>query len=175
MDDEYGSVRKLLHWLVAILVVVQIGLGAALAFSPPQDNALAARLFGTHDGIGATILVLMLLRLLLRLILGVPVLPRGTPRFAEWLAGLNHRLLYLLLIAQPVIGYFNNGANGYPWSIFGYYSVPAIIAKDPALAEWLKAAHLGVGTALVALILLHVLGAFYHAVIRRDGVVQRMA
>jgi cytochrome b561 len=172
--DEYGSVRKLLHWLVAILVVVQIGLGAGLAFAPPHDDALTARLFNTHDGLGATILALMLLRLVLRLLLGVPVLPRGTPRFAEWLAGLNHRLLYLLLIVQPVIGYLNNGANGYPWSIFGYYTVPAIIAKDAVWAEWLKTAHLGVGTALVALILLHLLGAFYHAVIRRDGVVQRM-
>lgn len=173
--DKYGSVRKLLHWLVALLVVVQIGLGATIAFAPPADQALAARLFNAHDGIGATILALMLLRLLLRLLLGVPVLPRGVPRFAEWLAHLNHRLLYLLLIVQPVIGYLNNGANGYPWSIFGYYDVPAIIAKDAVLAGYLKTAHLGVGTALVALILLHLLGAFYHGVIRRDGVVQRMA
>lgn len=172
--DEYGAVRKLLHWLVAILVVAQIGLGAGIAFAPPNDQTLAIRLFDTHDGIGATILVLMLLRLLLRWVLGVPLLPRGTPRWAEFLSGLNHRLLYLLLIVQPIIGYLNNGAHGYPWSIYGYYTIPAIIAKDAVQAEWLKAAHLGVGTAIVALVLLHVLGAFYHAVIRRDGVVQRM-
>lgn len=174
MDDEYGFVRKLLHWLVAILVVVQIGLGSGLAFAPPPDDALAARLFGLHDGLGATILVLVLLRLVLRLFLGVPVLPRGVPAWAEGLAHLNHRLMYLLLIAQPVIGYFNNGANGYPWSIYGYYTIPAIITKNAAAAEYLKAAHLGVGTALIALILLHLLGAFYHAAIRRDGVIRRM-
>lgn len=173
--DEYGSVRKLLHWLVAILVVVQIGLGVGLAYAPPEDHALAARLFGTHDGIGATILALMLLRLVLRLLLGVPVMPRGVPDWAERLAHLNHRLMYLLLIVQPVVGYLNNGANGYPWSIFGYYTIPAVIAKDAVLAEYLKAAHMGIGTALIALILLHLLGAFYHGVIRRDGVLQRMA
>ncbi len=173
--DEYGAVRKILHWLVAILVVGQIGLGAELAYAPPADNALTGQLYGVHQGLGATILVLMLLRLVLRLILGVPVPPRGVPRFAEWLAGLNHRLLYLLLIAQPIIGYLRNGAAGHDWSIFGYYTIPSIIAKNAVLADALKEAHEAVGAALIVLILLHLLGAFYHGVIRRDGVVQRMA
>ena len=174
MDDKYGSVQKLLHWLVALLVVVQVGLGATVAYAPPHDDALTARLFGTHDGIGATILALVLLRLLVRLLVGVPVLPRGTPRFVEWLAHLNHRLLYLVLIVQPLLGYFNNGAHGYPWSIYGYYTIPALIGKDEALGNLLKQAHEIGGAVLIALVALHLLGAFYHGVIRRDGVVSRI-
>lgn len=175
--DEYGTVQKLLHWLVALLVVAQVGLGFWIGSLDPHDQSLAAlatTLYQTHDGVGATILVVVLLRLLVRLTLGVPALPRGTPRWVDTVSHLNHRLLYLVLIVQPVIGYLLNGANGFPWSIYGLYNVPSIIAKNAVWADWLAEAHESVATALVVLIGLHLLGAFYHGVIRRDGVVRRI-
>jgi len=175
MDDKYAFVQKFLHWLVALLVLAQVLLGAGLAYDTPHDDALAARLFEAHDGLGATILVLVLLRLALRLILGVPLLPRGTPRWVDWLSRLNHRLLYAVLIVQPLVGWFNNGANGFPWSIYGLYTIPAPIAKDEALAKLLGQVHEAGGGLLVALVALHLLGVAYHLIIRRDGVARRMA
>lgn len=175
--DEYGTVQKLLHWLVALLVVAQVVLGGWIGTLDPHDQAqaaLATILYQAHDGTGATILVLVLLRLLVRLIVGVPALPRGTPRWVDLLAHLNHRLLYLVLIVQPLLGYLTNGANGYPWSIYGLYNIPAIIGKNPVWADWLGQAHqVGAGV-LIVLVTLHLLGAFYHGVIRRDGVVGRI-
>jgi cytochrome b561 len=178
-QDNYGAGQKLLHWLVALLVVGQVVLGVWLNSLDPHDQsaaamALATKLFQAHDGTGAAILVLVLVRLLVRLTVGVPALPRGTPRWVDSLAHLNHRLLYLVLIVQPVLGYLTNGANGFPWSIYGYYDVPAIIAKNAVWADWLGQAHQVGATVLIALIALHLLGAFYHGVIRRDGVVRRI-
>jgi cytochrome b561 len=175
MDDRYGFLRKLLHWLVVILVVVQAALGLWLVFDPPKDEALATQLFAAHDGNGAVILVLMLLRLGLRWLLGVPVLPAGTPIWVMSVSELNHRLLYLVLIVQPVIGYFNNGANGLPWSLYGRYDIPAIISKNDLWAQYLGAAHAWGAVVLGVLVGLHLLGVAYHGIIRRDGVVRRMA
>ena len=79
MTDDYMPAQKVLHWLVAALVVVQAGLGLWVAFAAPADEALAARLYNAHDGTGAVLLVLMLLRLAVRLVNYVPRLPRGTP------------------------------------------------------------------------------------------------
>ena len=113
---------------------------------------------------GATILVLVLLRLLVRLIVGVPALPRGTPRWVDALSHLNHRLLYLVLIVQPVIGYLAKARNGHGLSLFGYYSIPPAFTANPAWAEWLGEAHEVGAEVLIVLVTLHVLGAFYHGV-----------
>jgi cytochrome b561 len=172
--DEYGTVQKLLHWLVALLVVGQVGLGVWMQSLDSHDPTLPG-LFPIHDGIGVTILALVLVRLALRLILGVPALPRGTPRWADTLSHLNHRLLYLVLILQPVVGYLAKSAHGHGLSVFGYYSVPPAFPANPVWADWLAQAHETGAEVLIVLVLLHVLGAFYHGVIRRDGVVRRMA
>ena len=171
--DEYGVTSKLLHWVVALLVVAQV-VGGGWATSVDPHDPLLVTLFHTHDGIGATILVLVLLRLTVRLAVGVPALPRGTPRWVDSLAHLNQRLLYLVLIVLPVLGYLATGANGYPWSLYGYYDIPSVIAKNADWAEWLGEAHQIGAAVLVGLVGLHLLGAFYHAVIRRDGVVRRI-
>ena len=80
ISDDYMPAQKVLHWLVAALVAVQAGLGLWVAFAAPADEALAGRLYNAHDGTGAVILVLMLLRLAVRQLSYVPRPPRGTPR-----------------------------------------------------------------------------------------------
>lgn len=174
MTDDYMPVQKLLHWLVAALVAVQAGLGLWVAFAPPADAALADRLYNAHDGTGAVILVLMLLRLAARLVSYVPRLPRGTPHWAARLAWLNHRALYGVLIAQPLLGWLNNGANGYPWSFYGLFDIASPIAPSKAAAAWLSSLHLWGAEALAVLVLLHLGGVAFHTVIRRDGLLRRM-
>ena len=172
--DERGLVRKLLHWAVAFAVLAQVVLGGWAVCADPNDHALKMQLFQTHDGLGATILVLVLLSLALRFILGVPALPPGTPRWVDSLAHFTHRMLYLVLIVQPVLGYLATGANGHPWSLYGLYAIPSVIDKNPATAELLGQAHQLGAALLIVLVALHLLGAFYHGVIRRDGVVRRI-
>jgi cytochrome b561 len=174
MTDDYMPAQKALHWLVAALVAVQAGLGLWVAFAAPADDALALRLYNAHDGTGAVILVAMLLRLVARLGCHVPRPPRGTPRWAVTAAGLNHRALYLVLIVQPLLGWLNNGANGYPWSFYGLFDIPAPIGQNQAAAAWLSSLHLWGAAALGGLVALHLGGVAFHTVIRRDGLLRRM-
>jgi cytochrome b561 len=174
MTDDYMPAQKVLHWLVAALVVVQAGLGLWVAFAAPADEALAARLYNAHDGTGAVLLVLMLLRLAVRLVNYVPRLPRGTPHWVATAAWLNHRALYVVLIVQPLLGWLNNGANGYPWSFYGLFNIPSPIGQNQAAAAWLSSLHLWGAEALAVLVVLHLGGVAYHTVIRRDGLLRRM-
>jgi cytochrome b561 len=174
MNDDYMPVQKALHWVVVLLVAVQAGLGLWVAFAAPADEALAGRLYNAHDGTGAVLLVLMLLRLAVRLVCHVPRLPRGTPHWVATLAHLNHRALYLVLIVQPLLGWLNNGANGYPWSFYGFFDIPAPIAQNQAEAAWFSSLHLYGAVALAVLVALHLGGVAYHTVIRRDGLLRRM-
>jgi cytochrome b561 len=174
MTDGYAPAQKALHWLVAALVLVQAALGLWVAFAAPADEDFAMRIYDTHDGTGAVILVLMLLRLVLRQANPVPRLPRGTPGWVSGVAHLNHFALYAVLIVQPVLGWLNNGANGYPWSFYGLFDIPAPIGRSEAAARLLSALHLWAAVALAGLVLLHLGGVAYHVAIRRDGLLRRM-
>jgi cytochrome b561 len=172
---RYAAPLRWLHWIVVALVLIQLSLGVSI--SPvlvPKDEQLAQILYNLHDGTGATIFIVMLVRAFVRLTNGAPPMPEGTPFWVRQLSGANHLAFYLLLLAQPVIGYLNNGANGYPLSYYGLFDIPSIIAKDDTTAKTFSAVHLGVALTIVALIVLHLAGVAYHAVVRRDRLLQRM-
>ena len=85
-----------------------------------------------------------------------------------------HWLLYLLMFAVPLSGYFYSLASGIPVVYFGVLELPVLIGPDPALKAVLKDLHYWLNMLLAALVGLHVLAAFKHMVVDRDGVMQRM-
>jgi cytochrome b561 len=174
MSEEYTPVQKVLHWLVALMVLVQVGLGLWIGYAPPDDEAFSNRLFNAHDGTGMLILVTVLVRLAVRQVRHAPPLPRGMPAWAAALAWLNHRALYLVLIIQPLLGWLNNGANGFPWSFYGFFDVPSPIAQNQAMAPLMSRLHFIGAMVLAVLVGMHLAGVFYHTFIRRDGLLRRM-
>jgi cytochrome b561 len=73
-----------------------------------------------------------------------------------------------------LLGWLNNGANGYPWSFYGLFNIPSPIGQNQAAAAWLSSLHLWGAEALAVLVVLHLGGVAYHTVIRRDGLLRRM-
>ncbi len=172
---RYAAPLRGLHWIVVGLVLLQLSLGVSI--SPvliTKNEHVATILYNLHDGTGATIFLVMLLRVVVRLANGAPPMAEGTPGWVRQLSGANHLLFYVLLLVQPVIGYLNNGANGYPLSYYGIFNIPSIIAKDDATANTLAIVHALVALTIASLIVLHVLGVAYHTFIRRDRLLQRM-
>lgn len=174
MTDEYSPAQKALHWLVALLVAVQATLGVWVVYATPADEALATRLYNAHDGTGMVILAAVAIRLLVRQVGGVPRLPRGTPAWAAALARLNHRALYFMLVVQPLLGWLNNGANGSPWSFYGFFAIPSPIAQSDAWGPALSRLHFIGAVALAGLVAMHLAGVAYHTFIRRDRLLRRM-
>jgi cytochrome b561 len=152
----YARPQVVLHWLIAALVVVQWLSADAMGdffdryedFGPPgfPDGAAVV-----HAGIGATILVLMILRVAARLRFGAPPLPGDLPRAMALAAHLNHYALYAVLILLPLTG----------------VSALFLTTEAADLHELLK-------TLLLLLVAAHLLGVAFHAFVRRDGVVWRM-
>jgi cytochrome b561 len=154
--QPYARPQVLLHWLIVALVLVQWLSADAMEdffdryedMGPPGFPDGAAIV---HAGGGATILILMILRIAARIRYGAPPLPPDVPGYISLAAHLNHYAFYAVLILLPLTG------------------VTALfIATEAAdLHELLK-------TLLFLLIGAHVLGAAFHAFIRRDGVIWRM-
>lgn len=170
--ERYGIIAQAFHWLIAVLLLVQVGLGLYAARLPLS----LARLewLSRHKSLGLAALALVLLRLGWRLFNRPPALPDSMPPWERRAARATHRLLYALLILAPLAGWLFASASGLSVNWFGLVRVPDLVAKDPQLAPLFKAAHKLLVALLALLVTLHVAAALRHALMRRDGVMHRM-
>ncbi len=178
--DRYALVQRLLHWLIAILVLGVLGVGMTLGFlgydgvKESFGDEVTNALYTYHKTFGVMILALMILRLALRLGLGAPPYRPPLAGFERVASRAVHDLFYVALLAMPVIGWLATAAGGYPVQFFGW-TLPGFIGKDKELSETLFTIHGVIGWVILGLVVLHVAGAMRHWLIKRDGVMARMS
>jgi len=170
--DAWGAPAKFFHWTVALLILVQIGLGFAAALW--RLSPLKLELFVWHKSTGVLILVLMLARLAWRLANRSPALPPQTPAWERNAAHASHALLYALALALPLSGWVINSAAGVPFSVFWLVPLPSIVAPDERLEEIAKLAHFSLLVALCLVLAVHIGAALRHHLAKRDDVLLRM-
>ena len=93
----------------------------------------------------------------------------------RWLSRATHWAFYAILILLPVLGWTAASGYGATPSILGLIPLPALIARDKPTAEAVGGVHGTLAWVLLAIIALHIAGALYHGLIKRDGVAQRMS
>jgi cytochrome b561 len=169
---RFTPLQRLLHWLMAacILAMLFIGVGMVSTVMPKYLT-----LVSIHKPLGIAILALALIRLALRLRYGAPPLPADLPGPIKFAAQASHYAFYALMIVMPLLGWGLLSAAAYPVVLFGGWHLPAILPQSDSLHTLLWDAHFYLAFAFFALILLHVAGALFHALVRRDGVLETMA
>ena len=170
--DQWGSISKLLHWLVVLLILVMAWIGLTMGDLPNGPDKIAT--YALHKSIGITILVLVLLRLGWRLHAGAPAPVPGTPNWQDRIASLTHWALYALLLAMPISGWVLNSSSGFPLQWFGLVNLPAIAGRDQDVHELAETIHETLFWILVTLVVLHAAAAFYHHLFQRDATLARM-
>jgi cytochrome b561 len=170
--EAWGAPAKFLHWTVALLILVQIGLGVAATLW--RLSPLKLELFVWHKSTGMLILVLMLARLAWRLANRSPALPPQTPSWERYAAQASHAAIYALAIALPLSGWVINSAAGVPFSVFWLVPLPSIVAPDERLEELAKLVHFSLLVALCLVLAVHIGAALRHHFIKRDQVLIRM-
>ena len=165
--DRYGLVSILLHWLMALLILAMIGIGAYMTDLDKEDP-LRSQLYTMHKEIGVTILVLAVLRILWVLASRPPVLPAALQRWEVILARSTTGLLYLLMLATPIAGYFMVITGGKAISYFGLFDLPVLMGENHDLHETLAEVHEFLAFTILALVCLHTLGAIKHRFIDKD-------
>lgn len=173
MQQRYTKTAIALHWLIAILIIGAFTLGLVMT-NIPGFSMTKLKYFAWHKWAGVTVLLLAALRLLWRLFHRPPELPDGMPAWQRGAAHGLHHLLYVLMFAVPVSGYFYTLAAGFPVVYFNLFQLPILIERNLELAETLKAVHYWLTMSMAALVVLHVAAALKHAIIDRDGTMRRM-
>jgi len=171
-DLSWGAPAKLLHWMVAGLVFMQIALGwAAVSW---RLSPMKLDLFVWHKSTGMLILLLMLVRLAWRSVNVTPALPAGMRPLERRAARASHLLFYLLLFLMPLTGWIVNSAENIPFRIFWQIPLPALVAPDEATALAAARVHLALFVALSLLLAVHIGAALRHHFLKRNDVLVRM-
>lgn len=173
MQQRYTYTAMLFHWLVAVLVVAAFTLGLVMT-DIPGLTPTKLRYFSWHKWIGVTVLMLAVLRVLWRLFHPSPAYPDTMARWQQRAANGLHILLYVLIFAVPLSGYFYSLASGVPVVYLGLFELPVLIDANPVLKPVLKGVHYWLNMLLAASVGVHVAAALKHQFVDRDGVLRRM-
>lgn len=171
-SQRYGSLSIGLHWLIAILLVAVFA-SIELREIYPKGSDPREMLKTWHFMLGLLVFLLATLRLGIRLISPTPaIMPEPAP-WQKLAATVAHGLLYVLMLALPLVGWLTLSAAGKPIPLFGL-ELPALIGENKEAAATLKEIHKTAGTAGYYLIGLHAVAALFHHYRMRDNTLRRM-
>jgi cytochrome b561 len=169
---RYGALSIGLHWMMLLLFIgVYATINLRELYPKGSDPREALKVW--HFMLGLSVFALAGLRLYARF--SAPA-PQITPQLAAWqqkIANSMHIALYALMLLMPLLGWLVLSAAGKPIPFFGL-ELPALIAKNKALAATLKEIHVFIGTTGYYLIAVHALAALVHHYIKRDDTLLRM-
>jgi cytochrome b561 len=169
---RYSRLSIFFHWFIALLIVPAFILGSVM--SDMKISPTKLQYYSWHKWMGVTILGLVALRLLTRFISGTPAYPDSMQTWEKKLASGTHVMLYLLMFAVPLSGYFYTSAAGFPVVYLGLFQLPVIIAPNPELKPLLKDLHETLTTVILVVVGLHFAAALKHLLISKDGVFKRI-
>jgi cytochrome b561 len=179
--STYSTVAIVLHWLIAALLLTNIGL--AWYFGTLKGPAEVAPL-ALHKSIGITVLLLTLVRIGWRFASPPPPLPDSLRPWEIWAAKATHVLFYLIMLGMPLSGWAMVSASPlirlHPTVLYGVLPWPAVpyghLDSDAlhGLRKLFGRTHAILAWVAYFTIAIHVLAALKHQFLDRDDVMGRM-
>ncbi|WP_300154413.1 cytochrome b/b6 domain-containing protein [Solidesulfovibrio sp.] len=167
----YDPVWKAMHWLTVAVVLALFLLGGTMSRGTPF-------LVMWHESLGIFVLLLTLARLLWRATHVPPPLPGGLRPWEAFAAVAVHKLFYVFLVLQPLIGWGLYSLSSNTTLFFGLFPIPKLPLGELAgqAARGVLAGAHGAGAASLAILfVLHAGAALKHHFVLRDNVLLRMA
>lgn len=159
--------------MMALLIIGAFILGLIMTDIPGLTPA-KLKYYSWHKWAGVTVLLLAAVRLVWRLASKTPEYSEALPAWQRRAAQATHGLLYVLMFAVPLSGYFYSLAAGVPVVFFGIVELPVLIQPDPDIKPVLQAIHYWLNMLMAALVGMHVAAALKHQFIDGHPILRRM-
>ena len=156
---RYSALWVTLHWLIALLLLAVFYLGFSTRTIPPADWLVYVR---WHIPLGLAILILMVIRIIVRWRTPHPEPATTGNALLDKIGVLTHYLLYVFAIIMPLAGMV----------LASTYDLIPI--QFGAISNTMPGLHRLIAPVLAVLIVLHILAALYHQVIKKDNLMSRM-
>ena len=168
----YSSVSILLHWVIAVLVIGQIGTVMAMDAASDDMRPLWSML---HKSGGMAILMLTLVRIAWRFREPWKPLPVQMPSWQKVIARISHVGFYAVLLAMPLLGWAASSAAGRGFEFYGLFDWPLLpVGGGRETARGLMDIHSLGAKVLYVLLFLHIAGALKHQFLDRDNELRKM-
>ncbi|MFC3303015.1 cytochrome b [Parvularcula lutaonensis] len=174
-QSRYTAVAKFLHWLIALIILIQIPFGFYMHNLEPSEFKFT--LYQLHKSAGLIVLALALFRLYWRLTHPIPPLPAAMPNWQKIVARFTHVAFYVLIIGIPLTGWAMVSAStlGIDTKIFFLIPVPHLpVPQGEEQVEFWIEVHELLAKATIGLLVLHVGAALKHHFHDRDDILIRM-
>jgi cytochrome b561 len=171
LTRTYSRTSKILHWLVAALIVAQLVIGWTMPHV--RKGTLPVGEIGWHVTVGVLIVLLVALRIVVRLA-RPPVDTVPVAGLLDRLGRAGHGLLYLLMAVVPVLGWANASSRDWDVGLSPLFNLPRLMPVGSPLGHDLGDVHGALALGMAVLIGLHVLAALVHHWVRRDDTLRRM-
>ncbi len=173
--DRYSKGAIALHWIIAALILFEIGLGWRMEGKPGAELFAVYQL---HKSVGITILLLSLIRLGWRVIHKPPAYPAHLKRWERRLSTGVHHVFYLLMIGLPLSGWLivSSSKTAIPTFLYGLIPWPHFpgVAANKSVNGGAGIAHHLLVDAAYLMLFLHIAGALKHHLIDRSQLAARM-
>src|SRR5579859_7766962 len=126
MVSRYHPLLVVLHWVMALLIIAALALGALVMVKIPNTDPMKFEALRSHMAGGMVILGLMLIRLFVRARSAHPAPVSAGHPILGWLAWASHRLFYVTVVAMAGSGIIMALQTGlFDVVFFGKGSLPA--------------------------------------------------
>jgi cytochrome b561 len=171
---DWGWAAKALHWLGAAMILVLIVHGWWMTHMTPRPERLAN--YAWHSALGYDLFALLLLRLVWRWLNPVPELPADLQPWERIAARLAHVGLYVLMFVVSLSGWMVATTFRVPITkdLLGIDVPPIITTVDRSVRQWIEESHMVLAYVLAAVVLIHVLAALRHHMLKHNDVLRRM-
>ncbi|QBR51036.1 cytochrome b [Erwinia sp. QL-Z3] len=170
---HYDRLTIALHWLTALDVIFLFAsyqVWSRLEKGTPLRHDLQS----LHISFGLLLALLMVVRIVWRISKGRRLPPASPSRAAHVGAKSVHGLLYLLLIAQVVLGFLFRWAQGEPFAFFNFGDLSDLVYIESSLRKLLGSLHYYNAWLIIVLAGGHAVVALLHHYALRDGTLKRM-
>jgi cytochrome b561 len=169
--QQFAWSSRVLHWLMAALVLAMLFIGVAMMSSLLDYH----RLVSIHRPLGIAILILVVIRFINRQLQPMPPFPATMSPLERLAAASSERMLYALMFVLPLVGWGMLSAARYPIVLFGPIQLPPILPQNAAIYTVLRKTHAILAYLLFFIILAHLGAVLFHTLVIRDGLLNRMA
>lgn len=168
---QFTAFSRLLHWIMAVMIVTMLAIGVAMVASLADYHWLAS----IHRPLGIAILAMVVVRLVNRLASPIPPYPTTMTRAEKFIARSSEYLMYGLMIALPLVGWGMLSAARYPVVLYGSVHLPFILPHNAMSFAMLRKTHTVLAYSFFAAILAHFSAILFHTFVVRDRIFDRMA
>ena len=170
MSLDYTKAQKVIHWLMAIIIMLDLNVAQKFGGNMEFWDRLESR--ADHATAGIIVTFLFILRIILRYNHGAPKLPESMPNWQIYSAKIGHYSLYVLMFGLIISGISMASFASDPIVVFGLDL--SFATHNQSNFHLIRDLHEFCTNAIILLIAIHILAAIYHHFFANDDTTLKM-